>query len=93
MSLFPLVSSTTVPFNSNVAFQNSWISVPNDKNVTLYAQAVYSVNNLGSNGFKIVTGNSPVTGNFSAFKTLSSTVFFSLTAANGLVINSGSGIN
>jgi len=44
MSLTPLVSSTTVPFNANVAFNNSWITVQNDQGIPLFAQASYLVN-------------------------------------------------
>ena len=43
MSLTPLVSSTTVPFNANLAFNNSWITVQNDQGIPLFAQVVYPV--------------------------------------------------
>lgn len=93
MSLYPQVSNTTMPPNANVAWNNSWISVPNDQGVPLFAQAVYPVDSLGANGFKIITGTSVVSGNFSSFKIISSTVITGLTASNGNIINSGSGIN
>jgi hypothetical protein len=93
MSLTPLVSSTTVPFNANVAFSNSWITVKNDQGIPLFAQVVYPVNTLGNNGLTIVTGTSVVSGNFSGFQTIASTVITGLTASNGFVINSGSGIS
>lgn len=37
ISLTPNISA--VPYNSNVAFNNSWIAVDNDQNRSLFAQA------------------------------------------------------
>lgn len=93
MSLYPLVSATTIPFNANLSWNNSWITVPNDQGVPLFAQAVYDVNTLGNNGITLITGTSVVSGNFSALQTITSTVITSLTTSKGVVINSGSGIN
>lgn len=44
MSLTPTVSSTTVPYNPNIAWNNSWITVINDQGIPLFAQVVYPVN-------------------------------------------------
>lgn len=41
ITLSPNISS--VPFNSNAAFNNSWITVVNNQNRPLFAQAVYPV--------------------------------------------------
>jgi hypothetical protein len=42
MTLTPVLSSNVTP--PNVAWQNSWVSVPNDQNRPLFAQASYLVN-------------------------------------------------
>jgi hypothetical protein len=42
MNLTPKVSE--IPFNSNVAFNNSWITIENDQNRPLFAQATYLTN-------------------------------------------------
>ncbi|NBO98724.1 MAG: hypothetical protein EBU90_01170 [Proteobacteria bacterium] len=44
MSLSPTISSTTVPYNPNIAWNNSWITVNNDQGIPLFAQVVYPVN-------------------------------------------------
>lgn len=44
MSLTPIVSSTSVPYNPNIAWNNSWITVTNDQSIPLFAQVVYPVN-------------------------------------------------
>jgi hypothetical protein len=41
MNLTPKVSE--VPYNPNVALNNSWITIENDQNRPLFAQAVYSI--------------------------------------------------
>jgi hypothetical protein len=43
MNLTPNVSE--IPYNPNVALNNSWITVENDQNRSLFAQATYVVNN------------------------------------------------
>lgn len=47
INLSPNVSAA--PFNSNVAFNNSWITVDNDQSRPLFAQATYIVNNNETN--------------------------------------------
>jgi hypothetical protein len=42
LTLTPIVSSLP-PYNANVSWINSWISVENDQNRPLYAQAVYPI--------------------------------------------------
>jgi hypothetical protein len=42
MNLTPKVSE--VPYNPNVALNNSWITIENDQNRALFAQATYITN-------------------------------------------------
>jgi hypothetical protein len=79
MSLSPVLSSvSTAP---NAAWSNSWISISNDQNRPLFAQATYPVNNLGSNGITVITGTNAVYGNFSSIQIIASTQFTALTAS------------
>jgi hypothetical protein len=41
MNLTPKVSE--IPYNPNVSFNNSWITIENDQNRALFAQAVYTI--------------------------------------------------
>ena len=81
MSLSPLISSTTVPFSPNFALNNSWITVNNDQNIPLHAQLHYNVNSLGLNNFTVITGTSPVYGNFRGIQIIANTQFTALTAS------------
>ena len=57
----------------------------------MFAQATYSVNNLGSNGITVITGTSAVYGNFSNIQIIASTQFTALTASgkNSSITNVG----
>ena len=78
MTLSPVVSSN--PVTPNVGWNNSWVSVPNDQNRSLFAQAMYKVNELGSNGITVIAGTNQVDGKFGALQTITSTVFAGLTS-------------
>jgi hypothetical protein len=78
----------------NFADRYSYIPVINDLGRPLFAKATYTINPLGgNNGFKVISNTSVVTGNFISIQTIASTAITALTAANGSVINSGSGIS
>jgi hypothetical protein len=78
----------------NFTDRYSYVTVNNDLGRPLFAKATYSINPLaGNNGFKVISNTSVVTGNFISIQTIASTAITALTAANGNVINSGSGIN
>jgi hypothetical protein len=79
MTLSPIISSN--PINSNSGWTNSWITVSNDQSRTLYAQATYNVNNLGSNGITVIAGTNQVDGNFNGIQMITSTVFAGLTSS------------
>ncbi len=73
--------------NPNVAWQNSWFQVSNDQGVPLYGNAVYNVNQLGANGFTVLTGTSPLTGNFAGLQTTSTSNTVSLSTSSGINSN------
>jgi len=76
MNLSAQVSA--VPFNANMAWSNSFVSVANDQNRAFFAQATFDVN--GFNGGTYITSSTPVTGNWYAIQMLSDTTFTGLTA-------------
>ena len=78
MTLTATVSS--VPYNSNVCFSNSWIAVNNDQNRNLFAQATYNVNGLGQNGFVFTDNTAQVDGNFTSIQVISSCRFSGISA-------------
>lgn len=96
MNLSAQVSN--IPSNPNIAWNNSFISVVNDQNRPLFAQATCDVN--GFNGGTYITSSTPISGNWYAIQMLSDTTFAGLTAnwngnsvaitdvfSNGTVIN------
>jgi hypothetical protein len=86
VNLFPILS--TVPFNSNVAFNNSWITVDNDQNRALFAQATYITNisdirrEPNKNGFTFIDNTEQYSGNFETLKVVADCKFAGLTADN-----------
>jgi hypothetical protein len=85
MPLSPVVSS--VPITPNVGLNNSWISVSNDQNRSLFAQATYKVNELGSNGITVIAGTNQVNGNFGGIQTITSTIFAGLTSTGTTAVS------
>ena len=79
MSLLPVVSSN--PVTPNVGWSNSWISVSNDQSRSLFAQAMYKVNELGTNGITVIAGTNQVDGKFNGIQMVTSTVFAGLTSS------------
>lgn len=65
------------------------VSVSNDKNVPLYAGAVYDVNQAGLNGFNLVANTNTLSGGiYNQIVTITNTVFTGITAVNGTQYNS-----
>jgi hypothetical protein len=88
MILSPILSSSETP--PNVAWQHSWVNVLNDQNRSLFAQATYPINNLGSNGITVITGTTAYYGSFKGIQTIvSSTQFTALTASGTTTSISG----
>jgi hypothetical protein len=75
--------------NPNVAWSNSWFKVSNDQNVPLYAAAVYDTNQVGANGFNLISTTNTLTGGpFNQIVAITNTVFTGITAVNGTQYNS-----
>jgi hypothetical protein len=86
MQLSPTLQSLQT--NPNVAWSNSWFNVQNDQNVSLFAAAVYDTNQVGANGFNLITNTNILTGSFKQIVTIANTVFSGITAVNGTQYNS-----
>jgi hypothetical protein len=93
VTLTPNISAA--PFNSNVAFNNSWITVDNNQNRSLFAQTVYALapdtNDLltlllneirqepNKNGFDFVDDTNQYSGNYECLKVIADCKFAGLT--------------
>lgn len=78
-SLTPTLSSTIS--NPNTAFNNSWISVENDQDRTIYAQAIYNVNDsvaLGQKGATFLSSTKNQTGSWHTIQVLTDARFTEL---------------
>jgi len=84
---YPTVSGVTQIPNPNAAQNYSWVDVNNDLNRPLFAQAIYKVNSLGSNGITVIATTNTVTGNFAAIQTIAATTFSGLTGTNGVTVS------
>jgi len=86
VTLSPILSA--VPFNSNVAFNNSWVTVNNDQNRALFAQATYIVNNNETaNGFDFIDDATLYLGSYQTIKVVADCKIAGLTADNSFVGN------
>ena len=72
--------------NPNAASRNSWISVQNDQNRPLFAQAVVPISN--NYDVEVIKDTAFHYGNYNKIVVLESTVFANLTA-NNKIVNSG----
>ena len=101
INLYPNVSAA--PFNSNVAFNNSWITVDNDQSRPLFAQAVYPISTStdelltelineirqkeNDNGFDFVDDTDLHEGSYQTLKFVADSKITGLTADNSSVGN------
>jgi hypothetical protein len=89
MSLSPQVSNSN--YNPNIASNASWISVQNNQNRPLFAQATYDVNyaaETGQNGANFFNSTSLSAGNWYAIQMIADTTFTGLTGNwGGDVVN------
>ena len=102
LTLTPIVSSLP-PYNANVSWVNSWISVENDQNRPLYAQAVYAISpqtdellsaliNVirqkgNDNGFDFIDDANLHEGSYQTLKLVADSKVIGLTADNTTVGN------